>query len=309
MDTKDLTPLLCVVGPTASGKTGLAISLAGRLNGEVVSCDSMQIYKGMDIGTAKPAPEETRGIPHHMIDCASPFEPWSAGFYARESRRCIEDIRARGRVPIVCGGTGLWLRALTQGLSDMPDCPQREHGPDAYERLRRVDPAAAARLSPGDRQRIGRALDVYDATGVPLSEFHQRKPAPRYRAVCVGWQWEREVLEKRIRARAADMLARGLIAETRALLDVGLAPDCAPLRAIGYRETVAFLQNNEKQTPDALARLTDEIAIGTRQYAKRQRTWFAHQTETVWFDPGGGPEAIINWWHGSFEKGAVSAAD
>ncbi|MCL2031406.1 MAG: tRNA (adenosine(37)-N6)-dimethylallyltransferase MiaA, partial [Oscillospiraceae bacterium] len=129
MEHPPCPPLFCVVGPTASGKTALAVALAERLGGEVVSCDSMQVYRGMDIGTAKPGAAERRGIPHHILDCAEPSEPWSAGRYAREAARCAEEIRARGRVSVVCGGTGLWLRALTEGLSDMPDCPRREHGP------------------------------------------------------------------------------------------------------------------------------------------------------------------------------------
>lgn len=278
--------LLCVVGPTASGKTALAVKLARRFGGEIVSCDSMQIYKRMDIGTAKPSAEEKSGVPHHMLDCASPFEPWSAGIYAREARSVIENIRARGVLPIVCGGTGLYLRALTEGLSEIPECPACSYGPDAYERLTQVDPVTAARLTPFDRQRIYRALDVFETTGRPLSEFHKLRPAPSFRAVCLGARFERETLYARIEARTSQMLNAGLIEETESLLDAGLPPDSVPLRAIGYRETVAYLrQNGRLAGPEALKQLENAIAQSTRRYAKRQMTWFAHQTETAWLDP------------------------
>ena len=279
-------PLLCVVGPTASGKTALAVELALRFGGEVVSCDSMQIYRGMDIGTAKPTPEERRGVPHHMMDCASPFEPWSAGVYAREAERCIEGIQSRGRLPVVCGGSGLWLRALTEGLNDIPavgNSVPSVPDADAYTRLAEVDPETAARLKPGDSQRVRRALTVFDATGRPLSDYHKNKPEPRYRALCLGLGWERGVLYARIGARAGEMLAQGLVGETDGLLREGLSPDAPPLRAIGYREAVAFLQQSgESKDMDALR---EAIAQSTRRYAKRQMTWFNHQTEVLWADP------------------------
>jgi tRNA dimethylallyltransferase len=273
-----------VVGPTASGKTGLACELALRLGGEVVSCDSMQIYKGMDIGTAKVTPEEARGIAHHMIDCAEPSRPWSAGRYARAARTRIAEIRARGVVPIVCGGSGLWLRALTEGLSDIPDCPALDHGPDAYERLLKADPVTAARLSPADRQRVFRALDVFAATGRPLSEFHKEKGAP-LAYTCVGIRHEpRQKLYDRINARARRMVEDGLIKETEALLQSGLSADSPPMRAVGYRETCAFLLRGE-DTPETRGELINAIAQSTRRFAKRQMTWFLNQTETAWFAP------------------------
>lgn len=278
--------LLCIVGPTASGKTALAVGLALHFGGEIVSCDSMQIYRGMDIGTAKPTTEERHGVTHHMIDCASPFEPWSAGTYAREATKVIEDIRARGRLPILCGGTGLYLRALTEGLSDIPDCPAQVYGPDAYERLTKVDPVTAARLTPSDRQRITRALDVFEATGIPLSEFHRTKPEPRYQTACLGLGYDRETLYARINARTRSMLDGGLIEETQALLSSGLPPDSTPLRAIGYRETMSFLlQDRTCEAENSRTQLEDAIAQSTRRYAKRQMTWFAHQTETEWANP------------------------
>lgn len=261
--------LIAVVGPTASGKSKLAVELALLLNGEVVSCDSMQIYKGMDIGTAKITPEETQGVPHWLTDCASPFSPWSAGDYAREAERIVEDIFSRGKTPIVCGGSGLYLRALTEGFSPIPQCSASEYGEDAYERLKELDPATAERLSPNDRQRIARALDVVLSTGTPLSVYHGVKPEKRYSVLPIMVNPERAELYKRIDARAELMFSGGLIEETQRLLSEGLPPDSRPMNALGYKETRMYLDGllTKEQALDMLKQ-------NTRRYAKRQITWF-----------------------------------
>jgi tRNA dimethylallyltransferase len=280
--------LLCVVGPTASGKTALAAALALRLRGEVVGCDSVQLYKGLDIGSAKPTPEETLGVPHHMLSCACPFFPLSAGEYAQRARACIDGIVSRGALPVVCGGSGLYLRALTRGLAAIPPCPRLPHGPDAYEELQRADPAIAARLAPGDTQRIHRALDVLAATGKPLSAFVAAPDAPAYNAVCVGLAYTRAELAERIARRAEAMLRAGLLDETAALLAAGLPAHTGPLRSVGYRQAAACLRGElpREQLPAA-------ITAATRALAKRQLTWFNHQTAVTWLPPEGAIEQAL----------------
>ncbi len=272
-----MTDLLCVVGPTASGKTGLSIELALRYGGEVVSCDSMQVYRGMDIGTAKPSAEERRGVPHHMLDVVPPDFAYSAGQYAKQADACVRDILERGKLPIVCGGTGLYLKALCGGMADLPDCPRLDHGPDAYERLCQVDPEAAARLLPRDQKRIGRALDVYCATGIPLSEHQRQTAPPSYRPRCVGIGLERQELYARIDRRADDMLAHGLVEEVRALLAGGLSRGATSMQALGYKEVAAYLDGQASLEAAAL-----RIKQGTRRYAKRQMTWFSRQNDVYW---------------------------
>lgn len=271
--------LVCIVGPTASGKTALAVSLALRFGGEVVGCDSVQVYRGLDIGSAKPTAEERRGVPHHMIDVASPEDGYTAGRYAREASAVLDDLFGRGVLPIVCGGTGLYLRALTSPLADIPDCPRLEHGPDAYEKLARVDPRTAARLAPGDRMRIGRALDVYAHTGVPLSDHHAATPARRYGELCIGLEWERDELYRRIDARVDRMLRQGLPDEVRALRARGIGRDAPAMGSLGYREIGAWLDGEI-----GLDEATALIKRNTRRYAKRQLTWFSGQHSTDWLN-------------------------
>ncbi len=271
--------LLCVVGPTASGKTGLSVELALRWGGEIVSCDSVQIYKGLDIGSAKPTPEERRGVPHHMLDIMEPTETYSAGRYARDAGRVIDGIFARGGLPIVCGGTGLYLRALTGAMADIPECPRLDHGPDAYKTLMESDPETARRLSPGDAKRVSRALDVFLHTGKPLSAFHAETPAPKYDAVCLGALWEREALYERIERRVDDMLEAGFLDEVRALRAAGVLRGAPAMGSLGYRELSACIDG--ELSLDSAVRL---IKLSTRRYAKRQLTWFRGQHCVQWIN-------------------------
>ncbi len=288
-----VTELLCVVGPTAVGKTALAAALAGRLDGEVVSCDSMQVYRGMDIGTAKPTAAERGGIPHHMLDVAEPWEDFSAARYAAEAAVVVEDILARGRRPIVAGGTGLYLRALTEGLHEAaPDdggaARERwksvlaEQGQDAlHTALRAADPETAARLSPGDTRRVLRALEVFTLTGVPLSRHHaeSKNRTPRYRTRIIGLSMDRPALCARIDARVDEMVRQGLPGEVKRLLDGGLSETCTAMQAIGYKEMAAALAGRR-----TVAEAAEAIKLGTRQYAKRQMTWFRRQVSVWWLD-------------------------
>ena len=268
------------------------------MDGEVVSCDSMQVYRGMDIGTAKPTWEERQGIPHHMIDVADPCDGYSAAHYARAADRAVRDIMARGKRPIVAGGTGLYLRALTLGLHDsppgFPDTSARweaflaEHGQVALHRaLGETDPEAAARLAPGDTRRVLRALVVYSQTGKTLTRHHddsQQRPA-RYRPLVLGLRMDREALYQRIETRVDEMMSQGLLEEVRGLA-ARLPPDCTAMQAIGYKELLSHL-GGECTREEAVAR----IKQATRHLAKRQMTWFTHQEKAHWLDAEASPLA------------------
>ncbi len=275
-------PLLVLVGPTAAGKSAVALAVAEAVGGEIVSADSVQVYRGVDLGSAKPTAAEQARVRHHCIDLADPTEQLDAATWAAAADAAIADARARGRVPIVCGGTGLYVRALLHGLTDLPDPPPdvrdavradlAARGPAAlHAELAAVDPQAAARVPPTDPQRITRALEVYRATGRPLSAWqadHGFRPR-RYDAHVVGLWPDRDVLRARIYARARAMLASGWPDEVRALLARGVPPDAPPLRALGYREVVAHVLGHLPA-----ADLPDAVARGHWQYARRQLTWF-----------------------------------
>ena len=246
--------VLCVVGPTASGKTKMAVALARWLNGEVVSVDSMQIYRGMTIGTAAPTAEEMEGVPHHMIAVADPAEQWSAARFCQAADACIQDILSRGKLPVLAGGTGLYLDALIRGDDFAPGCQGgqtrlrlqqelRELGPrEMLRRLEAVDPETAARLHLRDEKRILRALEVYEETGEPMSRRDKRgreKP-DRYQALYIGLNFrDRADLRERIDRRVDEMVRRGLLQEVQALLDGGLPRDATALQAIGYKQFLA----------------------------------------------------------------------
>ena len=279
--------IVCVVGPTAAGKTKLAVELAKALDGEVVSCDSMQIYRRMDIGTAKPTVEEMCGIPHHMIDIVEPSEDFSAGKYVQMADEFLQDIAARGRTAIVAGGTGLYCDSLIAGRAFAP-CPQTgkrallEAQPtDALlARLRQVDPAAAERLHPSDRRRIVRALEVYDETGETITAHDEktRLVPPRHRAVWLGLDFAvRAELYARIDRRVDAMLEAGLPDEIRALLESGVPETATAMQAIGYKEFLAALRG---ECP--LEEATALVKQRSRNYAKRQRTWFRRNPEVRW---------------------------
>lgn len=287
-------PLLAVVGPTASGKSKLAVELAKALNGEIVSCDSMQVYRGMNIGTAKPTPAEMQGIPHHLLDIAEPDSTFTCSDYVRVCRPVIADICSRGRLPVLCGGTGLYLERLLFGGTECeetaPDPVQRrkwldyagEHGAHAlHERLAEVDPESAAAIHENNVPRVVRALEIYDSTGVPKSEWDRRTrlPEPEYRAQVIGLHFaDREVLYGRIQSRVEQMLAQGLLEETRRLLAQGIfSVNSTAAQAIGYKELLGYLRGEE---PYEAA--VEHLCRSTRRYAKRQMTWFSAKPYVRW---------------------------
>ncbi len=277
--------ILAVVGPTASGKTALAVELALRLGGEVICCDSMQIYREMSIGTAKPTEEEKRGVVHHLFDIKSPDEPFSAMEYVTLAEEAVADILSRGKLPVFCGGTGLYLDAFLRG--GMPETPGADpalraeltafaeaHGAESLHReLAAVDPESAESAHPNNLRRVIRALEIYRLTGVPKSEWDKRsKELPaRYNAAVLGLVFaDRALLYDRIERRVDGMLADGLLAETRTLLNEGVfARSPTAAAAIGYKELLPFLRG--ECTLDAAV---TELKTATRRYAKRQLTWF-----------------------------------
>jgi tRNA dimethylallyltransferase len=283
---------VCIVGPTASGKTKLGVLLAQKYQGEVISVDSMQIYRGMTIGTAAPTQEEMEGIPHYMIGVADPREQWSAARYAAEATPVVEDILARGKLPILVGGTGLWMDALVRGHgfagghagSAVRAELRRElerYGIDfMLKELRRVDPDSALRLHPADEKRILRALEVYRTTGKTISAHNAETRAlpPRYDAVYIGVQFRnREDMRRLIDRRVDVMVREGLLDEVRNLLKSGIPRDATALQAIGYKEFLGVWEGSCTEE-DAIA----EIKIRTRQYAKRQLTWLRHIPNVHW---------------------------
>lgn len=285
-------PLVAVLGATATGKSALAMALAGELGGEIVNADALQVYRGFDIGTAKPSAEEQARVRHHLIDVLGPRQRFSAGEFARLARQAIEGIRRRGRRPLLVGGSGLYLRALLEGISPVPPGNPRvrrelrrrlelEGLPALMAELERVDPETASRLAAGDTQRVLRALEVAEVSGVPLSRWIRRQPfgERRLAAVKVGLTLPRAILYDRIAARVAQMMDRGWLEEVRGLLERGLQPDFPAFQAIGYRQLVRHLRGKET-LQDAL----DDIIRQTRRFAKRQETWFRREPDVTWFE-------------------------
>ena len=284
-------PLVAIVGPTASGKSALALRLARERSGEIVSCDSLQVYRGLDIGSAKATSAERAEVEHHLLDVADPGEVFSAADYARLARAALDGVRARGRLPIVAGGTGLYLRALVVGLFEGPPRDEalrrrlealgdRFGNARLHRLLGRVDPVAAERIRPRDRVRVVRALEVFRATGRPISEEQRRgsEPLRGYLTLVVGLDPGRAALRAAIEARTRQMLEQGLIDEVRGLLSGGLDPLVRPLQAIGYRQALSVLRG--EMTLDDAERA---IVTATLRFAKRQMTWFRHQAEVRWF--------------------------
>ncbi len=276
--------ILAVVGPTASGKTALSVALARRLGGEIVSCDSMQVYRGMDIGTAKPTREEMAEIPHHMLDVADPDVPFCAADYVAGAQAAVKEIAARGRIPIFCGGTGLYLDSLLRGgfLETQADPALRAsllayagaHGAHAlHERLRAVDPESADAIHENNVKRVVRALEIYESTGMTKTEADLRSKGTEspYDATVVGLFYPtREILYERIERRVDAMLSDGLVEETRRLDAQGVfLKNSTAAQAIGYKELLPFVHGEEP-----LAAGRDRLVIATRHYAKRQLTWF-----------------------------------
>ncbi len=298
---KNPSPIPIIVGPTASGKSALAVALARRLGGEVISADSRQLYRFMDVGTAKPTREEREGVPHHGFDLVAPDEEYSAGRFAREARGWIKGIQERGHQPIVAGGSGLYLEALVDGFfagedgkdPDLRKELERREGTEGlarlYEELEQRDPAYAAKTLPGDRQRILRALEVAITTGKPFSSLHDRQRDGLDQPVrWYGLDWPREVLYERIDRRVDEMLDRGLVAEVRGLLDRGYSGTNA-MKSVGYAEIVDWLEGRV----ETLAEAAETIRRNTRHYAKRQLTWFRRNDRITWLKPAGrGAEAL-----------------
>ncbi len=284
--------IVCVVGPTACGKTTLGVLLAKKFHGEVVSADSMQIYKGMTIGTAAPTPEEMDGVPHHMIAVSGPEEQWSAARYAQEAVPVVDDILAKGKLPILVGGTGLWIDAVVRGhgfaagqaggavRKELESRLAAEGVGPLLEELRAVDPAAAERLHPEDEKRILRALEVFRETGKTITAHNEETKAlpPRYDAVWIGLQFaDREDMKRLIDRRVDRMAEEGLLDEVRALLRRGLPPSATALQAIGYKEFLGVLEGTRTEA-EALA----EVKLRSRQYAKRQLTWLRRNPAVHW---------------------------
>ena len=284
--------ILVIVGPTASGKTRMAVELAQRHNGEVISADSMQIYRTMDIGTAKPTKEEMGGIPHHMIDVADPEEDFSVARYVEMAARCVDDVLERGKLPIVAGGTGLYIDSLLSGRTFAPFSPdsalrgelerelEEKGGQAMLEALAQVDPEAAQRLHPNDHKRIIRALEVYRSTGKTITQHNRETQAipPRYNALTIGLAFQdRQAMWRRIDQRVDEMVAAGLEDEVRRLLTSGISPKCTAMQAIGYKEFTQAL-SGEMTWQEA----AEVVKLRSRQYAKRQLTWFGRNPNTRW---------------------------
>ena len=281
--------IICIAGPTASGKTALAVELAKITNGEVVSCDSMQIYRRMDIGTAKPTKEEMQGIPHHMIDVCEPDEDFSVSRYCEMATPIVDDIIARGKTAIIAGGTGLYMDSLIKGntFAPFPSTGMREkleaqadsEGMDAMiALLQSIDPEAAQRIH--DRKRIIRALEVYYETGETITEHNRRTQAipPRYSPLWLGLDFaDRQELYNRIDLRVDIMLEQGLVEEIQSLLASGIPAKCTAMQAIGYKEFVAALEGI-----GTIEEAAEEVKKSSRHYAKRQLTWFRRNKEMHW---------------------------
>lgn len=291
--------LIVICGPTAAGKTKLGVALARRFDGEVVSADSMQLYRGMAIGTAQPTQAEMEGIPHHMIAVADPRETYSAARYAREASFWVEDILRRGKQPILVGGTGLYIDALLSGrdysAAPTPACrtalqrrAEQEGLPALWEELQSIDPAAAARIHPNDAKRVLRALEVWYETGETITCHDQRtrEQPPRYQAVTLALTYQdRQDLYARIDARVEQMLAQGLLEEVRALAAQDLPAGCTALQAIGYKELIPALQ---REVP--MDEAVEAVKRRSRQYAKRQLTWFRRREGIQWLEWGKNPD-------------------
>jgi len=306
-ETNSLLPLVAIVGPTASGKSALGVKLAESFGGEVVACDSTQLYRGFDIGTAKPALDERRGIPHHLVDVLDPQDDATAGGYRQMALQVLQDLRKRGRLPIFTVGTGLYLRALLEGLADAPQRSEElrerlrasvdEHPPGHLHRiLKRLDPQAARRIAPADEQKLIRAVEVCILARKPISAVHSsgRVPLEGWRVLKVGLMPLREKLNERIHSRTDAMLEHGWMREVQALLDSGLNENSKPFDFIGYRELRAVLRGET-----TLQEAREAIQQATRRYAKRQLTWFRKEPGVQWFsgfgDDAGVQASVLEW--------------
>lgn len=309
----DRAELICVVGPTGVGKTAFSLALAEGIDGEIINADSRQLYRRLDIGTAKPTAEERARVPHHLIDVADPLEPFSTGQYCALADAAIADIQGRGKVPVVVGGTGLYVRALIDGLWDGPTAnPSLRAALEGVESaagegtlhhlLGRLDPDSATRIHPNDRYKTIRALEITLLCRQPASEARAAHGFPgRYRALLVGLTCPKEVLHQRIEARVQQMVADGWLAEVTALLESGIGPDAPAMNAVGYRQICAHLHGKSSLT-EAL----EATILATRKYAKRQFTWFRKDDRLTWLNTTEAPmPSFVSTVISAFKRGAV----
>jgi len=293
--------VLAVLGPTASGKSALGLGLAIRHGGEIVSCDSTAVYRGFDIGTDKVPPVEQRGIPHHLVDIADPEEVYTAAHYARDANRVIRDIHARGKLPILVGGTGFYYRALTRGLFPGPGADERlrerlglvaeRKGPERLHRmLRHIDPDSAARIMPRDRKRLVRALEVYFSTGRPLTAHFAdtRSPVADCDVVALALRIPAALTAERVARRVDQQFARGLVDEVRGLLARGVPAEARPFGGLVYRQVMEMLHGVRNEAATRAL-----VVQENRRYARRQLIWFRKEPNLIWFDgPGEQPETL-----------------
>ena len=294
------TPLPVVIGPTGSGKSDLAVRLALAVGGEIVNCDSLQVYRGLNIGTAKMPERERLGVPHHLIDVIEPRELFTAGDYAHAARQVLREIAVRERIPIVVGGTGFYLRALLEGLSRSPrrdedirarlERREKRRPGSLHRLLKRLDPRAASRIHANDRNKLIRALEVRLVEGEPISKMFAtgRDPLKGFRAIKLGLDPPRKLLYERLDARAASMFEGGLIDEVRRLLSNGVSANAKPFESLGYRQALQVIEGQA-----TLEQAVASTQLETRRYAKRQMTWFRKEQDVHWIAGlGGDPEVL-----------------
>lgn len=299
--------VIAICGPTASGKSELALSLAGNFDAEIICMDSMQIYRRMDIGTAKPTDAERQMVAHHMLDIVEPTEPYTVADYAVEAERVILEIASRGKTPILVGGTGLYLKALMHGMSlggaksdealraRYRALAQEEDGKERlHAMLEQIDPPTAKRLHPNDVRRVIRALEIYELTGVPMSRQQTEEPQRPFRILPLAIELPREVLYERLEKRVYQMMRHGLLQEVRSLLESGVSPDAQAMQGIGYKELIPVALGQCDEAP-----AVRQIIINTRHYAKRQGTWMRTEPQTVWLPSTGAPPAEAALRHAS----------
>ncbi len=291
MAASEKTKIIIIVGPTASGKTSLALEIARTIPSEIISADSRQVYRRLNIGTAKPTPEELRSVPHHCIDIRDPDQSCNAGDFQSIAREAIASIAVRNKMPIVCGGTGLYVRALVDGFFEQPEFTGdirkmledriKNEGKEAlYQELKRIDPVSAATMDATKFRRVIRALEVFHETGIPISQFHAgHRKDDMYDALWIGLHWDRQELYSRINARVDGMIESGFLDEVRQLQSMGFDDRLQALQTVGYKEAFQFLRNECSHE-----QMIDRMKQNTRRFAKRQMTWFRKEERIQWYD-------------------------